>query len=465
MIRAILSFFVIFLVAWFILLFVKIYEPAQKMCQNVSEEKVAQLVSERVKVTEEKMRYEREVAELELALQYKLENADIAMSVARFTKWMGETYFPTLPERLNPLNDLPLSPTKEGAYKKMINEIEAARKLPEARRQRLKHINDHDLKKLSAKEQELQQEIKKLKQLQLDLKKALKEYVYHGWPSALWLSVMFSLAVISSKFFFYYVLAPLVERNARHVELSIYERGGYWEEHQSDGGCKLVCCELNAGEGLLLKSESYCGGYSQRNEQLKKQLHWIYSVKYWYMSFMCGLVLMTRMKNIGQVKQSVYITSDDPDEYFCLRFLREGEQLFVVPGDLVAFSDGVEIEAQTHWNSVTAWAMGQVRYYILKGKGQVVLRAHGGMTRMDLDDNQAYVHKKHSVIQAGGKLRFRACRTETFIPYLLGQCSLFDQQVQGEGAYHIRNTSRKTYTTSERISHVLFSSLGKFLGF
>ena len=252
----------------------------------------------------------------------------------------------------------------------------------------------------------------------------------------------------------YYVWAPLVEACAP-VCFCGSEPAADPAPAEGERGVKLTGVPVPPGDCLLVRDEAYTAGYTEfEDSRLRKGTQMLLSWRYWFMSWRCGLTVLTRFSNPADSTRTheVNITSNDPDEYFSLITLEPGQHCYVTPSDIVAVSGGVNIRARWRlW--LPAWCMGQVRAYVASGRGTVVVRAVGGITAGTLEPGQVTVRKLHSLICASQGVQLHVRRTETLIPYLLGKATLFDLRLQGHGSYCIRNT----------FSHA--TAVGRLLGF
>ena len=239
----------------------------------------------------------------------------------------------------------------------------------------------------------------------------------------------------------YYIWAPLVEACAP-VCFCGSEPAADPAPAAGEKGVKLTAVPVPPGDCLLVRDEEYTAGYTEfEDSRLRKGTQMMLSWRLWYMSWRCGLHVLTRFSNPDDSSRTheVNITSNDPDEYFSVITVEPGQRYYITPADIVAVSGGVDIRA--HWRLwLPAWCMGQVRAYVASGRGTVVVRAVGGITADTLEPGQVTVRKLHSLICASQGVQLHVRRTETLIPYLLGKATLFDLRLQGHGTYCIRNT-------------------------
>lgn len=240
----------------------------------------------------------------------------------------------------------------------------------------------------------------------------------------------------------YYVIAPLVEKCAP-VCFCGREPGPEPRPAQGEQGVKLTSIPLPPGDSLLVRDESYTAGYTEHVDcPLRKGTCLLLSWRYWFMSYTCGLRLLTRFTNPAHNPGSldIAVSSNDPDEYFSIITLEPGQRYYVTPSDIVAISGGVDIRACWRlW--LPAWCMGQVRAYVLSGHGRVVVRAMGGITAGSLEGGRVAVRKLHSLVCASQGVHLHVRRTETFLSFLLGKADLFDLRLVGSGSYCIRNAA------------------------
>ena len=337
------------------------------------------------------------------------------------------------------------------------------------------------MEELSEKKTTLEQEINTMTEQLRQLRKrdsligrltAIGILLYTGlsihWGNALgWTFYLFLLSVIW-KISAYYLIAPLIEK-MRTINLFEKEEPSETQPVESaDKGKKLITLMLQPGESITVRDESYSGGYTDyRDGQLIKRTCWIFSLRYLIMSWLCGLYLMTRFTHVRPdgTPHELIITSDDPDEYFTVITLRKGDKRYITPSELVAYSDSIQLKAHWRFFSLVAWCMGQVRYYILSGEGQVVLKSEGGITASRVSGTKCCIRKKHSVIYTTEGVKMHIRRTETFAPYFLGRTGLFDLRMQGNGFFYMRNAAVKPTTLTDKIAYTFLEGIGKFFGF
>jgi uncharacterized protein (AIM24 family) len=125
------------------------------------------------------------------------------------------------------------------------------------------------------------------------------------------------------------------------------------------------------------------------------------------------------------------------------------------------------VEVTTRWRlfHVHAWSRGQLRFVLLRGTGSVLLEGWGDVVVEDLEGTRSRIEQAH-LIGFDSCLATSTRRTETFLPYLLGNTPLVDAQFEGHGLYFWqKSVTDRALPVTERVFDVFFGSLGKVLGF
>ncbi len=267
------------------------------------------------------------------------------------------------------------------------------------------------------------------------------------------------LGMLFFKWFKYFILASIVQK-LPPIDL-ISE-----QSHTTDISpeAKRLTCTIHPGEKFIIKHEQYTAGYT-RTPELRKNTKYLYNISTPLMSLFCGFFLMSRYTNRGTDDYSIDISSDDPNEYFVEIELNPDCLYYVTPTALVAFTEGIQVSTRWHLLSLPAWCMGQLRFYILRGPGRIVLKGLGGISPGELKENDARTIKSHTLLFSTAGIKQHVSRTETFWPYLLNNSSLFDVRICGGGQYCMRNTNRAEAPIPNRVLNAAFSAFGKVFGF
>ena len=346
----------------------------------------------------------------------------------------------------------------------------------EKRKEANQNIEYHETKREEL-QKKLQQCEEELSRVTIKAKRDLFEYVCQRlkkhlgatWVTALLLAVVMTFAPFVWRLFTFCIVAPLVERVRpfRPVqEREKVKRGPTTPSGET--GVKNLKLTLSPGEELIVRDETYV---SCREIGMEHRFIWLYSWRYPIMSICCKLTNLVAYKATVDKSGELSISSDDPDEYFCSLPLPPGEQLIILPSDLVAFNDDVIIRRRWCF-SPHAFCYGQLRFFILCGpersQGQpparVVVRSLGGITKENITAG-GYAFQKRSLITASADVEMSVRRTESFWNYFVGRSTLFDLRLSGSGEVRIHNAQNKATTIVDRTINVVLNAIGNLLGF
>lgn len=346
----------------------------------------------------------------------------------------------------------------------------------------------HPIDKLESyrelKAQELRLRAKyEIKEVPANYVTAMAQYVWFSFKASLlsfgtWarasaiMGAIFGSAVIF-RAAVYYAVAPLFTGR----RLRLFAEGPDGGDSASgsvrfeDGGRKCLGVRVERGRSLVVVGEDYINGYTE-SSGLRKRTRWLFSWKYPFMSFFCGLRAMNEYINRGAVPACVDITSDDPNEYFIEIELKNCKGAFIVPSVLKAYTvdnedpeGGLKLSLAWRPFSITALCLKRVRYYKISGSGRIVLSSFGGFNGYELSE-QAHRHKPSSLVFADTALVQTLARTETFYPFLCGRTDLFDLQIEGRGKFVAKNTvSPKRIVDRLASGDAILNGLGKLMGF
>ena len=321
-----------------------------------------------------------------------------------------------------------------------------------------------DIEQLQEKRQALDAKAMPWGELMDAIQVGLFASLYINWLWAIKTAFILLFLPLAWRIFNYYALAPLIERLA---PVSIFDqrevapRG----ERAVEVSQKLVSIELPPGGEFTVRNEDFIGGYQEyAGSRLRKRTRLLFDWHYPLMSFFCGLTLMVRFSNRSEQSHRISITSNAAAEYFPLLPLALAHPYVTAPPPPSAFSAAARAPPPLLFY-LPAWCMGQVRYYLLSGQGSIIVRAEGGLTAYSLKPGECGIRNKRSLVSSTQGVELHVRRTETFVPYFLGLSDLYDMRLSGQGDYYVRNTMRQARTVSEKVSHVFWTCLGKFLGF
>jgi uncharacterized protein (AIM24 family)/uncharacterized protein YoxC len=188
--------------------------------------------------------------------------------------------------------------------------------------------------------------------------------------------------------------------------------------------------ELRPGEELILK-EDFLQGVTG---DLKRKTQYFWRKSFPVLSFIAGLVMMTRIK---AGKKGGKVTISAQSESFlevCRIGLGDGETYVFRPGFMVAYIGG---DAEPKISCVYRlrlqnWLTLRFRYFMVTGPGVIFLSAGRGFHKEYAEDDMVTVDRDMPALVSPG-MDFGTRKAETFWSYALGKNALFDDQFSGSG--------------------------------
>ena len=177
-----------------------------------------------------------------------------------------------------------------------------------------------------------------------------------------------------------------------------------------------------------------------------------------------GLVWCTRFTNPDQAERSVTLSANDPNRELCEVMIPKDAELILHSRFIVAITNGVNVSSVWRIRSLHAWLTLQLRYLRFSGPGRIYVAAPRGISQFDVSRSRVSV-EQHVLVGFEPSLAYSVGRTETFVPYLLGQATLFEDRLAGEGVVLKANASKERNTIVEKTVGVIFSIVGKAFGF
>ena len=200
---------------------------------------------------------------------------------------------------------------------------------------------------------------------------------------------------------------------------------------------KLLSLRLEPEQKVIVRKEQFSAQYN--NAQVRKGSQFVFSWEALFLSIACDMLCMVTYRNKSGCLREISISSENPDDYFMRVDLKPNKRCYVRPSSLVAWSEGVRISGEWRLFSLSAWCIGQLRYYYITGPGFIVLRGEGGLTPFLQRDGGNNVVKMGSVVFCQESMYQHVARTESFVNYIMGGADLFDLKLSGRGAFVLRN--------------------------
>lgn len=280
-----------------------------------------------------------------------------------------------------------------------------------------------------------------------------------------WVLVLaaFILLCIFGKYFwrtlFFWCLSPLLSgRSAMRLKGAGSESSALLS---SEEGKQLVL-PIASNSSLFVRS-NYVKVYDR--ESLRKRTRWLAWWRFPFTSYGAKLRRLTCFQSTGKGDSEVSVTDDDPDVWLSLVRLENHSGMMVYPHCIVALVNVGELKVRSHWKlfSLQAWCMGQLRFFTISGTGAVVIKAMGGLQAVDVSGKRQGF-EENSLLAYDATLGLKTIRTETFIPYFVGDEGLLDltfEPSEAEGGTLPRYVYTKNSLKTEAESSV---KLGWFDG-
>jgi len=359
-------------------------------------------------------------------------------------------------------------------------QIEKLYEKPEGMMESIKHSIKQSLHFTEAEVARLESKRIELELSQYKASDKFAQFFYNiflNFEKALYFTLALVLLPYIWRTFAYFVLAPLV---CRFADISL---GGVSDKDSDSGQGNVELLQTEKAikifvapqKDIVVRGESYVNGYSQKvnkDEDSKplfsKKTKWLFDWAYPFMSFFCGLRVMTKYSNDSKDENYfIEVSSDNPDEYFAEIALNNCKDLYIVPSSIVAYSGDLKIKCYWRMFKVASWCIGQIRFYTLSGTGRVVLCGLGGLNINQARQDEVHRRKFGTLIASGKDEKLNIARTETFVPYFINKTELYDLELNGDGFFISKNTtSLGAFKGSVRSTRdAFFSAIGKFFGF
>ncbi len=280
---------------------------------------------------------------------------------------------------------------------------------------------------------------------------------------------IFGLPVLWKALWFYVFMPRVITRSA---PLLLRPDGGGQATVSEARGSMELC--LAPGQSLDVRA-SWLVGVGDGAHGLRRRTELFWRLGSPFVSYAAGLFLLTRLTarepdgeggDADTPARAVLAPQDDPDMYLCRLDLTDHPGFVIHPRHVVGIMGDVELTRRWRLFSWHALATRQVRFLMFSGSGTVILTGRGGISAMEAD-RAAMKLEEQAVAGFDGALAYRAVRTETFLPYLLGRTALVDDTFEGQGLFLREGVTGAGVRAKpmERGVNGILTALGKFLGF
>ena len=252
-------------------------------------------------------------------------------------------------------------------------------------------------------------------------KSSLEKY---GW-FALWIVVAGALLPIAYKLFTFLVIAPWASR-ARSVQIMPYSGG-----MEASASQMSVDVPLDIDTELLVRS-----GVQSVSSDIEGSDVIVLKKRMAFTCIAAGLVNMQRLR----AARPDYVAVTAPDEEHAevaLIKIPGGGAVVLQPRALVGVlkrrSDTLRIDRPWRFNFLISWVTFQFRYVVFHGPCTLIVQGQRGV-RVEDAQNGRMINKRLTLGFDAG-LSYGAARSPSFLPYLLGSESLFNDRFSGSGNY------------------------------
>lgn len=286
------------------------------------------------------------------------------------------------------------------------------------------------------------------------------------WPYLLAVAVLIFTAPYLRRTLWYFAGMPLVSR-AEPIVLS--ESTGEDSTAEPDVAIgesrRILDVEIPSGGRLLAKS-----GYIQSDrEGASSELFFDRDAP--NLSFISGLVLLTRLESNGteEPPRTVSLgTPDNPDAYLMRIDLENHPGVVLRARHVVAVIGDIDVDSNWRLANLHAWATSQVRFIVFSGTGSLIVEGFGDV-RGALVEDEREQKRMPQVIGFDTRLSYSTQRSATFLPYLVdpGREPLVVDVFEGTGAvFFEKNPSERNQhrTAGEKIAGFFLDAFRRLLG-
>ncbi|WP_374328145.1 hypothetical protein [Azonexus sp.] len=264
------------------------------------------------------------------------------------------------------------------------------------------------------------------------LQSLLIEPVRKVAPLALWIVVGFIVMPIGLKIVFYYVLAPLAERQ-RPIRLLVTEST---TDIASNGETSSVSkpISLRPGEDLIVLPE-FLQAYTPDDCRI--------SAEWWLKgcgilsSYAAGMRNLTKVSPLNETSVVVSVGKDSLNELIVID-VPEGASVCLRPTHLIGIirQTGGTLAISRQWRllNLQAWLTLQLRYIVFHGPAKLIVKGCRGVVVQDALNGGTV--SQQLTIGFSADLDYGALRAETFAAYLFGGKPLLkDRFIGPRGVY------------------------------
>jgi uncharacterized protein (AIM24 family) len=262
-----------------------------------------------------------------------------------------------------------------------------------------------------------------------DPREQLIAAVRSSLPLALAILCAVLLAPLLVKTLVYFAVAPLAERLPPIQVLSPATAPPL--PHTTDSAVSLPI-DLPPGEELLLQPEFL----QSSSGTATKDTQWLLNSRLPFASLASGLCALTRVRPAGGDGTQVVVASRrDASSELAVIQLPDGASMVVSPRALagIAKAAASPLIIGRHWQLATpqAWLTLRLRHLVFHGPCRLIIKGRRGVHAEQPRADQPRIINQTATLAFSSNLEQAVTRCETFMSYLRGQDSLFNDRFSG----------------------------------
>jgi uncharacterized protein (AIM24 family) len=277
------------------------------------------------------------------------------------------------------------------------------------------------------------------------------------WPGLLLMALLIFFAPFIRRTFWYFVGMPIAAR-AAPIELTEPGRSGQLATSTAE---RTIAVELAPKTRLMARP-----GYIQ-SDKAGARTDILFDWKTPNLSYISGLVLLTRLQADETPREVLLGSPDDPDAYLMEIRLEDHPGIVLKARNVVAVKGDIGVMSSWRLRSWHAWATQQVRFLVFSGTGSIIVEGYGDVGALEVSGVPCE-KRMPLVIGFDARLRYSTRRAATFLPYLLApeREPLVVDVFEGQGSFFYQKnpTTGARRSGTERAGDFFFDALRRLLG-
>lgn len=254
-----------------------------------------------------------------------------------------------------------------------------------------------------------------------------------GW--ALWITLLVILVPPALKAFWFFVVAPIASRFPAVTVCPGRAGAVEWAQSRRGTGSPAASAVswsvlLRPGEELLVRPEYLQSSVEDARIDSQLVLSWAIP----FGSVATGLIGLTRIRAEREARATISATQDPLDEVALLE-VPDGSAIVFHPRNLIGVLQHIDrpmgIERVWRLGELSSWLRLQLRYIVFHGPCALVVKGARGIAVEPADGGRLISGAATMGWSAG--IGYSVRRSETFLAYLTGKQSLFNDSFSGPG--------------------------------